>query len=116
MKTIEEAATDFSKDIRENSLTGNNAGKQQYQVGRKIGFNAGVEFAQRWIPVEEELPESGNNVLVKLSKPDYNSLIKDAKVESIAIAYVNCYNQFITSMMNNWESDFITHWRSIELI
>lgn len=42
---IDDAANEFSKDIRENSLSGSNVGKQQYQVGRKIGFNAGVQFA-----------------------------------------------------------------------
>ena len=51
MKTIDKAAKDFSEDIRENSLSGNNAGKEQYKAGRKIGFKAGVEFVQRWIPV-----------------------------------------------------------------
>ena len=29
-------------------------------------FEAGVEFAQRWIPVEEELPEKLVQVIVKL--------------------------------------------------
>ena len=29
-------------------------------------FDKGVEFAQRWIPVEEELPEIGVEVLVKV--------------------------------------------------
>ena len=29
-------------------------------------FKAGVEFAQRWIPVEEELPEKLVQVIVKL--------------------------------------------------
>lgn len=41
---IDEAANEFSKNIRENSLSGSNVGKQQYQVGRKIGFSAGVQF------------------------------------------------------------------------
>ena len=30
-------------------------------------FEAGVEFAQRWIPVEEELPEKLVQVIVKLA-------------------------------------------------
>ena len=30
------------------------------------GFKAGVEFAQRWIPVEEELPKKLVQVIVKL--------------------------------------------------
>jgi len=109
MKTIEEAAREYADSIwGENYIT-------ECKNYHSDGFKSGVEFAQRWVPIEEELPEQGNNVLVKLLKPDYNSSIKDATVESITIAYVNCYNQFIISMMNNWESDFITHWRPIEL-
>ena len=65
MKTIDKAAKDFSEDIRENSLSGNNAGKEQYKAGRKIGFKAGVEFAQRWIPVEEERPTKGIEIIAK---------------------------------------------------
>jgi len=29
-------------------------------------FEAGIEFAQRWIPVEEDLPEKFKQVIVKL--------------------------------------------------
>ena len=29
-------------------------------------FLSGVEFAQRWIPIEEELPEKSKQVIVKL--------------------------------------------------
>ena len=46
MKTIEEAAKEYSKE-----------------PFIQIGFIVGAEFAQRWIPVEEELPicyESGD--------------------------------------------------------
>jgi hypothetical protein len=104
MKTIEEAATDFSKDIRENSLTGNNAGKQQYQVGRKIGFNAGVEFAQRWIPVEEELPETNEFEESRIC------LIKNRYAIDIGRYYSNKKRWFLSS--SNFE---VTHWRYVEL-
>lgn len=29
-------------------------------------FEAGIEFAQRWIPIEEDLPEKFKQVIVKL--------------------------------------------------
>ena len=77
MKTIEKAATHFSEDIRENSLSGNNAGKEQYKVGRKIGFKTGVEFAQRWIDPKEELPEVGVLVQIKLTEFIRNSIYYD---------------------------------------
>ena len=105
MKTIEEAATDFSKDIRENSLTGNNACKQQYQVGRKIGFKAGVEFAQRWISVEEELPETNEFCESKIC------LIKCKYGIDLGRYYSNKSRWF------HAESNFqVTHWRYVELL
>ena len=57
MKTIEEAAKEYAKD------------KYLYIPDMVFQcenhFEAGVEFAQRWIPVEEELPEVGDVVLVR---------------------------------------------------
>jgi len=57
MKTIKEAANEAFNDI---------------SLGVDYLFEEGVEFAQRWIPVEEELPEDSvcfdlryENVLVK---------------------------------------------------
>lgn len=54
MKTINDAAIDYLYKI-----TGNISGKLP-QI-----FKAGAEFAQRWIPVEEELPVFGIRVLIK---------------------------------------------------
>ena len=49
MKTIEEAAKEYGRKVSPQSdWTARNA---------EISFKAGAEFAQRWIPVEEELPE-----------------------------------------------------------
>jgi len=56
MKTIEEATKDFL-EYRRGICTG---------YPPKEWFKAGVEFAQRWIPVEEELPEKLVQVIVKL--------------------------------------------------
>lgn len=106
MKTIEEAAKDFSENIRENSLSGNNAGKEQYKIGRKIGFKAGVAFSQRWIPVEEELPET--NEFCESKK----CLVKNATYNCVDIAryYSN------TNMWYFDSTDFIvTHWRPIDI-
>ena len=58
MKTIEEAAKEYAKD------------KYRYIPDMifqcENHFEAGVEFAQRWIPVEEDLPEKSKQVIVKL--------------------------------------------------
>ena len=50
METIEEAAKEFSE-------------KSVWAC--PISFKAGVEFAQRWISVEDELPQEGTSVLIK---------------------------------------------------
>ena len=56
MKTIEEAAIDYALSREDND----------YTIETEMAFEAGVEFAQRWIPVEEELPEKSKQVIVKL--------------------------------------------------
>ena len=53
MKTIEEALSIAYDECKSNAYFGN-------------GFKKGVEFAQRWIHVEEELPEKSKQVIVKL--------------------------------------------------
>ena len=53
MKTIEEALNIAYDECKSNAYFGN-------------GFKKGVEFAQRWIPIEEELPEKSKQVIVKL--------------------------------------------------
>ena len=102
MKTIEEELSESYKKAGENACYGN-------------GFKAGIELAQRWIAIEEELPDSNiyDNVLVKLLKTDYR-YGRNEKYESIYIASVNCYSQFIINLMNNEEAKLITHWRPIE--
>ena len=57
MKTIEEAAKDFN----DSHVNGHHPQKWVSDI-----FKAGVEFAQRWIPIEEELPEKFKQVIVKL--------------------------------------------------
>ena len=54
MKTIEEALNIAYDECKSNAYFGN-------------GFKKGVEFAQRWMPVEEELPEKLVQVIVKLA-------------------------------------------------
>ena len=57
MKTIEQAAKEYYTDTV-------NYPKGVDSIGAKSiayrSFNAGVEFAQQWIPVEEDLPSSEN--------------------------------------------------------
>ena len=57
MKTIEEALNIAYDECKSNAYFGN-------------GFKKGVEFAQRWIPVEEELPPLGVPVICRYNMFD----------------------------------------------
>lgn len=52
MKTIEEAAKEYRHKTNTSECL-------------LDGFKAGVEFAERWIPVEEELPEDEMEIIAK---------------------------------------------------
>ena len=99
MKTIEEAAKNYAISRHVDSVELKFVGKYQQ------AFKAGAEFAQRWISVEEELPEideSGESDLI-LMKIDH-------------FVYVGNYTEdrewveLITR-----EKYTPTHWRPIEL-
>ena len=96
MKTIEEAA-------KENAIK---TEPILYQGKAEKAFKAGIEFAQRWIPVEEELPEEENGFYKPvLVLNDNYSLVSSA-------AYKN--GMFIPDNPVLSHSE-ITHWRPIEL-
>ena len=59
MKTIEEQAKEYGLKVYQvwdSSVIATRA---------EDGFKAGAKAAQRWIPIEEELPEDSTDVLVK---------------------------------------------------
>ena len=100
MKTIEEAAKEYAKD------------KYSYIPDMifqcENHFEAGVEFAQRWIPVEEELPEIGEKVITKMTKD---------KRTSYGIATRICEEWEINAhwIDHTFSHMTITHWRPIDL-
>lgn len=90
MKTIEKVAKEHARKVSPHSeWTAKNA---------EINFKAGVEFAQRWIPVEEESPSEYDYVLAKSSVGD------------VYVASFSAYT-FHTGMPHKVN---ITHWRPIE--
>ena len=95
MKTIEEAAKEFN----DSHVNGHHPQKWVSDI-----FKAGVEFAQRWIPVEEELPPIGVPVICKYSMfgKEYNWTGTFYTEERIM--------HFIKKHLQ------ITHWRLIEHI
>ena len=52
MQTIKEGLNKAYKEAGQNAYFEN-------------GFKSGVEFAQRWIPVSEELPKEGQEIICK---------------------------------------------------
>ncbi len=87
----------------------------------KRAFIKGVEFAQRWIPVEEELPED-NEILLRPYEDDFTTmqtikiLVKtdcDSIIDNFRLKMQVGNKEWVWFM--NLEDEQITHWRQIEL-
>jgi len=97
MKTINEAAKDYaSKQWGDYSL------KAQERVVTKEDFKAGVKFAERWIPVEEELPETNTHIIAE-------------KDNGLKLGlYFNADGRFMYGSLD--QTSQVTHWRPINNI
>ena len=92
MKTIEEENNEYVR--RKFGFATADQVKDTFNV-----FKAGAEFAQRWIPVEEELPPIGVEVIVKERFNEHEIYVFDSIRDRLIKCQDNC----------------ITHWRKIEL-
>jgi len=97
MKTVDEAAREYAE-------------KHTLKVGadrtkREFAFKAGVAFAQRWVSVDEELPEDQDLVLVKTTRGGYSTAYLHGKESGFIIYGEDAYVDF----------GEVTHWRAIEL-
>lgn len=106
MKTIEEAAKERA-GLKKNQRIDD---EEKYYNGhlceKYFCFKSGVEFAQRWISIEEELPET--NEFCESKK----CIVKNATYNCVDIAryYSNTNTWYFDS------TDFIvTHWRPIDI-
>lgn len=106
MKTIEEAAKENSELF-------------EHKEAHRISFLNGVEFAQYWISVEEELPEDSDN-LVQTEKYIYTENAVIARTVNGKYS-VSKRSKFKGNENSKWEwmgssafSDSVTHWRPIE--
>lgn len=88
MKTIEEGLDEAYKKSGQNAYFGN-------------GFNSGVEFAQRWIPIEEELPRQ----IEIFWKGEF-------EYDKGYLNFTECSYSEIEFLI---DSTSMTHWRPIEL-
>lgn len=91
MTTIEQALDEAYNNAGSNAYFGN-------------GFRAGIEFAQRWISVDEKLPE--------LKEKQYSILAKTKTNEYIV---VNVFGDIEYLRKGIFEYFNITHWRPITL-
>lgn len=99
MKTIEKAAEQHAEQYSDDP----------HYIGYDA-FKAGVAFAQRWIPVEEELPEpekcnASENVLIKL----------DTGYTAVAFYDSDIEEWYVIHPLTKIRNSYITHWRQIEL-
>lgn len=70
----------------------------------RAGFINGVTWAERWIPVEEELPDNQDIVLVKTDKGCVSTAYLHGKKSGFICYGQEAYNDF----------GEVTHWRPIE--
>jgi hypothetical protein len=71
-----------------------------------VGFKKGVEFAKKWTPIEDELPPSGETVLLKYDNFD------------CVVGFYTHSQNFMVKLfsplgINNVEINNVTHWRLI---
>lgn len=117
MKTIEEASKENEKVVNGKLST---------------AFRLGVEFAQQWIPVEEELPKMSDNdedwIFDIYDEDDEDNEGDDYDDEpikcSVDVLITDNYGYVGIGCLHddgNWSSDNyihttqITHWRPIEI-
>ena len=112
MKTIERAASIYAEpiasDLSHKSMDDLNICDLEDYIAES--FKEGVEFAQRWIPIEEELPEVGEIVLVK------------TKINKVTTCEMYIPKDYLGNILGEkeWAASYnfkqaITHWRPINL-
>ena len=113
MQSIEQAAKEYVQLKPYSTLETPKLKDEAYD-----GFKAGVEFATKWIPVEQELPlcyESGDWDGLRsdfvLIKDKYNNWSKGILYSGIIDGH-NFNDWYSTESL---EMPFVTHWRPIEL-
>lgn len=110
MKTIEVAAIEAAK-ISVNKLFDKNG---LFSSAYKRGFLDGIEFVQRWIPIEDELPELNLPVFVICKYSDGST--DYATVKRIGSKDSQSNWQWSSISHDTFFALKITHWRPIERI
>ena len=108
MKTIEQASLEYTihREVDANELP--------YIGEYQKAFKAGVEFAQRWIPVEEELPEVGEMVLTKMEKRHGDTWVQNYYSTATRLENQGEW-QTVNWVDHSISFGHITHWRYIDI-
>ena len=106
MKSIEEAADDYEQQFGFYS-------DGEINSSHSEAFKAGVEFTQRWISVDDELPPcSDEDILIK-------GIDSDGRENMPDIGYMYSSSNNIPNKENfisqSGEITKVTHWRYLEL-
>lgn len=104
METIKEAANRMFPDCN------NESDQRTIEMFRDI-FRRGVEFAQQWISVEDELPDFDIDVIWKMDSGHYfvSDIDHDCDFDTLKKIYES-------PLLDKFEcQDKITHWRPVEL-
>lgn len=91
METIKEAAERFYPE-------------KFFREHERLVFEVGAVWAERWIPVEEELPDNQDIVLVKTDKGCVSTAYLHGKESGFICYGQEAYNDF----------GEVTHWRPIK--
>ena len=112
MKTIEEAAIEYANGYVEGYRNFYSANEGDFidlfESDFIDVFESGVEFAQRWIPVEDELPKIGEKVITKMTKDKRTSYGIATRIREEWEINAHWIDHTFSNMT-------ITHWRPIEL-
>ena len=104
MKIIEDAAKEHAESLEDND----------YTIETESAFRAGVEFAQRWISVEEELPPIGEMVITKMEKRHGDTWVQNYYSTATRLENKGGW-QDVNWVDHSISFGHITHWRPIEL-
>ena len=110
MNTIEEAARDFL-GLNESNPNYEHTENNVFELSI---FKAGVEFAQRWISVEDELPDIGEEVLVKRELRQGDTWVQHFCSVSTRLTPSGEWEDIKWSDVG-FIRGIVTHWRPIEL-
>jgi hypothetical protein len=115
MKSIADAEFEYRTDIIRNKF---NAKEERiFQSDMCYAFKEGVKFAQRWIPIKEELPEHSDEI-IEGTNYDYtkNPVLIQTNNGKFTISKRSRFQKGEWSWIGSGTfNSSVTHWRHIEL-